>query len=396
MKNEINLKKIKQVALLLSQKSEEERNNFLTSISKVLDEHTRDIIAANQKDIRKAKENKLSGPFIERLILDKGAIKQVILRLNAIQKLTSYIGKELSKRTLPNGIILKKVAVPIGVILVIFEARPEVMIDVAAICIKSGNVAILKGGSEALYTNEVLYICIQEALKRENLPKEAITLVKDRNVMDKLLKEDKYIDLVIARGGYDLVKKVMIQSKIPVLAHSEGGARIYIDKSADLKIAERVIINAKISKPSACNSLDTILVHKDIASKFVPKIIDKLKSLNVEIAKNNWEREWLALKMNIKIVNDVYAAIKFINKYSKKHSEGIIATDKEVIDVFIKGLDTAAVFINCSTRFNDGYEFGMGSEMGISTGKLHARGPVGLQELATYRWEAHGNGQVRE
>lgn len=396
MKDKLNLKQIKEASIVLSQTSDKERDNFLHSLAIILEKYEEDIVTANKKDIEQARENGITAAFIERLILDKQAIKKLILRLEKIQNLKRYDGVILEQKILGNGIQLKKVAVPLGVILVIYESRPEVTVDVAALCIKSGNAVVLKGGSEALNTNQVLYECIQESLRRTNLSERSVSLVINRETTTKLLKENNYIDLVIARGGYELVKKVLDQSRIPVLAHSAGGARIYIDKSADLELAEKIIINAKTSKPSACNSLDTILIHQDIASKFIPLITTKLKSCSVEVVENNWDKEFLSLVVNIKVAKDVSDAIKFISNYTKRHSEGIIASDKKIIETFVNGIDTAAVFINCSTRFHDGFEFGMGAEMGISTGKLHARGPVGLTELTTYKWEVYGNGQIRE
>lgn len=396
MKNEIDLVKIKNAAIQLSQKTEKERDMFLQHLLETLNQNKTVILEANKKDIEKARKNKLSEAFVQRLFLDEKGFKNLYTKLNDLIKLKSNIGSVIEEKKLESGIVIRKVSVPIGVILVIFESRPEVTIDVAALCIKSGNIAILKGGSEAINTNQALYQCIQEALLKSDLSKYLVILIKEKTIVNSLLKENNYIDLVIARGGYNLVKIVQDKSKIPVLAHSAGGARIYVDKSADLKEAEKILINAKVNKPSVCNSLDTVLVHKYIASKFIPLITNKLKSYGVEVIKNNWDQEFLGLQVNIKIVENVTDAVKFINKYTKKHSEGIIATDKKVINEFVNGIDTAAIFINCSTRFHDGYEFGMGAEMGIATGKLHARGPVGLKELATYKWEVYGNGQIRE
>jgi len=315
-----------------------------------------------------------------------------------LEKLRAGIGETIEEKTDASKLLFRKVRVPLGVILVFYEARPDVTIDVAALCVKSGNAVILKGGSEAVETNKVLYMCILAALKKSGLAKETVSFIssKNRRITKWLLQRHDYIDLVIARGGYGLVKDVLRQSTIPVLAHAAGGARIYVDDTADLSIAEEIIVNAKTSKPATCNSLDTIVVHQDIASEFLPKIISKLEDNGVKIVENDWDTEFLGLRVSIKIVKDVNEAIGFINKHSKKHSEGIIATDTKVIDYFTKSVDSAALFINCSTRLHDGYVFGLGSEMGISTGKLHARGPVGLKELTTYKWEVYGNGQVRE
>ena len=296
---------------------------------------------------------------------------------------------------------MRKIRVPLGVIAVIYESRPEVTIDVAALCVKSGNVVILKGGSEAIHTNTVLYRCIRTALQQSGFPNHTVSFIStsDRRVTNALLKQHEYVDVVIARGGYDLVKTVLRTSTIPVLAHAAGGARIYIDKSARLSIANRIIINAKTSKPSACNSLDTIVIHQDIASRFLPQIVKLLKRRHVTIniiPEQNWDTEFLRLTIGIKVVKNKEEAVDFINRHSKRHSEGIVATDKTTIDYFLHSVDAAALFVNCSPRLHGGYVFGLGSEIGIATAKLHARGPVGLKELTTYKWHVYGNGHIRE
>ncbi len=386
---------IKKSARGLSQKSEEEKIRFLQNLAKILFVEKEKIIAANRKDIAFAKSMNLSKAFIDRLKLDEKGIGRIIQSLNTIQKMEDPIGRVIEKRRLDNGLLLQKLSVPLGVILSIYESRPEVTIDVAALCIKSGNCAILKGGKEAFHTNKVLYNCIRLALKSVKLSAETITFIANKNDIGKLLKQNKYIDLVIARGGYQMVNDIKRNSKIPVLGHGSGGARIYVAESANLTMAEKIIINSKISKPAACNSVDTILVHKEIAAKFIPHISKKLKLLNVEIRQNEWDKEFLDLIISIKTVRDIDEAIEFMQKYSKHHTEGIVAEDKKVIDKFINNIDAAALFVNCSTRLHDGGVFGMGAEMGISTGKLHARGPVGLSELTTYKWVVRGNGQIR-
>lgn len=407
----LNLTTIKNSARELSQKTEPERNNFLTSLADILWQQRTEIIKSNQKDIKIAEKSKLSKAFIQRLVIDEMAIGEVITRLKDIRELKSNLGEFREERHLENGLTLKKICVPIGVIAVIYESRPEVTIDAAALCLKSGNAVILKGGSEGVLTNGALYKCIREALKMAGINQGAVSFVTGREVINNLLKQADGLDLVIARGGSDLVKAVIKQSRAPVMAHSAGGARIYIDKSADLEMAKKIIVNAKVSKPSACNCVDTILVHEDIAKSFLSDIITKLRSLKVEVLgdestakllglrrakRSDWERESLDLTLTVKVVANVGEAIEFINKHSKKHSEGIIAGDQQVIGEFTRQIDSAALFINCSTRLHDGHVFGMGAEMGIATGKLHARGPVGLNELTSYKWEVYGNGQIRE
>jgi len=397
MKNKLNLKNIRIAATQLSSSNKAQRDLFLKYLAKELIKRQAEIIRANRKDVSASKKLGLSSAFLERLILDEKAIKQLVIKLKNIEKLHSNLG-EVIEENHEQELIIKKVRVSIGVIAVIYESRPEVTIDVAALCIKSGNAVILKGGSEAIQTNQALYSCISNSLENAGFAKETVSFISssDRKVINDLLKQNKYIDLIIARGGYDLVKSILRKSTIPVLAHAAGGARIYVDKSADISLAEKVIINAKTSKPAACNSIDTIIVHQDIAKNFIPQISTALRKAGVEIVTDEeWDKEFLGLSINIKIVKDIREAISFINQHSKKHSEGIIANDKNAIDQFSNLIDSAAIFVNCSTRLHDGYVFGFGSEMGISTGKFHARGPVGLKELTSYKWEVYGNGQIR-
>ena len=379
-------------------KSENKRNIFLTNLAKILSSHRNKILSANKKDLLNVNKNKLSAAFIQRLKLEETDLKKIIERVKQVRLLNSGVGEIIEKKIDDTGLEIHKVRVSIGTILIIYESRPEVTIDVACLCIKSGNAAILKGGSEALETNLVLYDCIKKALAKSNLPKDVIYFIRSKNkaIVKKLLKRNDQIDLIIARGGYKMVKDIQNNSSIPVLAHSAGGARIYIDKSADLSIVKNILINAKTTKPSACNSLDTVVIHKDIKEKILSKIIKSFKKNEVEIIKGRWNQEFLGMKVSIKIVDSLNDAINFINTYSKKHSEGIIAQDINAINKFCQSIDSAALFVNSSTRLHDGYEFGLGSEMGIATGKLHARGPVGLKELSIYKWIIYGKGHIRE
>lgn len=413
MKQSFNFKKIREAALLLPQYSESKRNAFLDTLSKEILGAKKKIIAANKKDIAGAHAKKLPAAFVERLVLDEKGITLLTLKLKDIKKLKSGLGESIEERKEKAGFTLKKVRVPLGVLLVIYEARPEVTIDVAALCIKSGNAAILKGGSEALLTNKALYECVTAALKKLKFPAESVNFIQTakRAVTNNLLTERGAIDLVIARGSYGMVKAVIQRSAIPVLAHAAGGARIYVDKSADLNMSEKVLINAKITKPSACNTLDTVLVHKSIAKKFVPRIVQAFISNGVTVkgdaesarlapiiraTEKDWDTEFLCLTVALKVVASVDEAISFTNEHSKRHTEGILARDEKAIRAFTRGVDAAALFVNASTRLHDGYVFGLGSEMGISTEKLHARGPVGLKELTTYRWEVYGKGTIRK
>ncbi len=396
--NKRMLQKICQSAQLLSQTSEKSRNFCLFRLGEIINARRKAIVTANKEDLLMAEKKGLSPTLLQRLKLDNDGITQIIREVRLISELDSVMGKIIEKRLITNGLELHKIAVPIRVILVIYESRPEVTIDVAALCIKSGNATILKGGPEAINTNRELFKCIAYALKESGMDKATVALVETRDEISKLLREDTFIDLVVARGGYGLMKAVRKQSIIPVLAHSAGGARIYIDQSADFVMARKIIINAKTSKPSACNSLDTIVIHQAIAKAFIPLIAKDLSKHGVEIVKGiaAYKREFLDLKVALKVVKNIEEATTFINRYSKKHSEGIIASDVKVIERFTNAIDAASVFVNCSTRLHDGYVFGFGSEMGIATGKFHARGPVGLRELLTYKWKVYGNGQIRK
>jgi len=382
MKNAINLNTIKDSFIKLSNKSERERNIFLTNLADELLNNKDIILSANKKDLQNAKKNKLLSAFIQRLKLEEIDLEKIIERVKQVRALDSGIGEIIERKLNDTGLEIQKVRVSIGTILIIYESRPEVTIDVACLCIKSGNVAILKGGSEALETNLVLYECIKNALIKSRFPKEAVYFIQSKNkaIIRKLLKRNDVIDLIIARGGYEMIKDIQNNSSIPVLAHSSGGARIYIDKSADLSIVEKILVNAKITKPSACNSLDTVVIHKDLKDKLLSVIIKSFEKNKVEIIKGKWSQEFLGMKASIKIVDSLEEAINFINTYSKKHSEGIVAQDKNAINNFCQSIDSATIFINSSTRLHDGYVFGLGAEMGIATGKLHARGPVGLKE----------------
>lgn len=393
----IDLKKAQKAFLVLARSTETERNRFLKLLSAEIGRAEKKILKANMEDVARAKASGMDRAFVERLVIDVKGVHLLSKKLASIARLKSGLGETIEKRKDSRGLLFTKVRVPLGVLAVIYEARPEVTIDVAALCIKSGNVAILKGGREALATNLVLFAAVQSALRKAGLPVDAVQFLDgDREATYELLKRHDAIDLVIARGSYGMVKSVLEKTSIPVLAHAAGGARIYIDKSADLKIAEKILINAKTTKPAACNSLDTILVDRAVAKHFVPRITKVMEANGVTVLKNiDWDTETLGLTVGIKVVSGVTEAVEFISAHTKKHSEGIVANNKKCIDQFMKSIDAAALFVNASTRFHDGYEFGLGSEMGISTSKLHARGPVGLRELTTYTWHVYGKGNIR-
>lgn len=390
------LEQTKRSSLELSKISAEKKNSILRAIIKELESNKTMILNENKFDVDKAKKKGRNLSFIYKLTLDEIKFDKMIEGILEIITLDDPIGELIESNILKNKIQLDKVRVPIGVLGIIYESRPNVTLDVAALCIKSGNAVVLKGGSDALRTNKSIVKSIQMALEKEELSKEAVTFLEitDYEKVGKLLKMNDYIDVIIPRGGTELVNAVVKQSTIPVLYHANGGARIYVDKDADLTMAEKIILNSKIKKPGVCNALNTVVIHKDIEENFLPIILKKFKESNVKIIEGEYQTEYLDMIVSIKIVKDINEAIDFINKYSNLHSEGIVTNNKNTIDKFTSSVDSAALFINCSTGFHDGKEFGLGAEMGIATGKLHARGPVGLKELTTYKWIVRGNGQL--
>jgi glutamate-5-semialdehyde dehydrogenase len=395
--NATHLKKIQRAAETLSQAPEAKRDIFLSRLSGEIRANARAILSANVADVKKARTRGLGAPLLARLALDPMGIALMSKKTESVKKLKSGVGEIIeSKRR--GDFTLQKLRVPLGVIMVIYEARPEVTVEVAALAVKSGNAVILKGGSEALKTNATLYRLIRAALRKAGLPEEAVQFVEtaDRRVTDRLLAEEG-IDLVIARGGYAMVKAVMAKTKIPVLAHSAGGARVYVDRSADMRIVEKILLNAKTTKPAACNSLDTVLIDRAIAKTAIPRIARAMRAAGVTVLRSmDWDEETLAPIVGIKVVKGIAEALAFIALHGKRHTEGIIARDRGTISKFVQGVDAAALFVNASPRLHDGYVFGLGAEMGISTSKLHARGPVGLKELTTYKWVAYGTGSIRK
>ncbi|MBI3573520.1 glutamate-5-semialdehyde dehydrogenase, partial [Candidatus Kaiserbacteria bacterium] len=318
MKKSIDLKKIANASLMLSHTSETQRDAFLKNLSKEVLYYAKKIASVNAIDVQRARASGISKAFIDRLILDENGVRHLAHKIAKITKLKSGLGEVIEKKQ-HGGLVLKKVRVSLGVLLIIYEARPEVTIDVAALCVKSGNAGILKGGSEALETNKILFTCVERALKKSGFPKEAISFIAtgNRTVTDELLKRHDAIDLVIARGGYGMVRSVMEKTRIPVLAHAAGGARIYVDKSADLAMAEKIIVNAKITKPAACNAVDTIVVHTDIAKKFIPQITRAMRAHGVRVVSGQWDTEFLSLTVGIKQVANAKDAVEFVNRHSK-------------------------------------------------------------------------------
>ena len=385
------LQKVVEAGRELANESVAKRNKFLRVLAKNLKKNANKIINANKKDIAKMCADDL---MRDRLMLDEVRIFAMADSLKEIVEMEDPLGRVLDKREV-NGLHLKKVSVPFGVVGVIYESRPNVTVDVAALCVKSGNCAVLRGGSEAYQTNKVLVSIIVSALVDAGLPRDCVVLLgTDRAIVKEMLKANKYIDVVIPRGGRGLIDMVRENSRIPVIETGAGVVHTYVDNEVDIKKAASVVFNAKVSRPSVCNALDTLLVHKKVADRFLKELLPKLKEVGVEVC-NEYGKEFLSLKMSVKIVRNIDEAIDHISKYSSKHSEAILTSNKSHAREFSEKVDAAVVYVNTSTRFTDGGMFGLGAEIGISTQKLHARGPMGIRELTTYKWQVSSDYLIR-
>ena len=406
-------KRAAQARLTLANLCADEKNAALNTMAELLTAEGEFLITANERDLAAGRAQGLSAPLLERLTLTEKRVREMAQGVRVIADLPDPIGTVLQQCQRPNGLEITKVRVPLGVIVIIYESRPNVTADAAALCLKSGNAVILRGGSEAAHSNLAITKVLQRALSSAGIPQDAVQCVEttDRAAVDWLLKSEKYVDLVIPRGGVSLIRKVAETSRIPVLKHYEGICHTYIAKSADLDKAIRVALNAKVQRPATCNAMETLLIDEAIAAKIIPPLFAKFRAAGVELrgceqtraldpavkaaTEQDWRTEYLDLILSVKLVKGVEAAISFINEYGTRHSEAIITEDKFEAAHFLQNVDAATVYVNASTRFTDGGEFGMGAEIGISTDKLHARGPVGLEELTTYKYLIRGDGTVR-
>jgi len=412
---ELNIKGAlaKKASVILGVKTESEKNELLRLIAKRLVEKTEYILAENLKDIENGKSNNMSEGLLDRLRLTDARIRDIAEGVSQIADLPDPIGEVIEEFTRPNGLEIKKVRVPLGVIGIIYEARPNVTADAFALCLKSGNAVILRGGKEAINSNKALVSVMKEAISEMNFPEGTLSLVEntDRESAKALMTLNEYLDVIIPRGGAGLIRSVVENATVPAIQTGTGNCHIYVDKTADIEMAKNIIINAKTSRPSVCNAEEKLLIHRDVAKDFLPVIIPALTEKDVEIlgdekvndlynyikiaTDEEWYEEFLSLKIGIKIVENTEEAIEHINKYGSLHSEAIITSSQEDADKFLKEVDAAAVYVNASTRFTDGFEFGFGGEIGISTQKLHARGPMGLRELTSTKYRIYGNGQIR-
>jgi len=393
----------KSASILLAGTTNEQKNKALEEIAGLLKNRTTDITAANGKDIATAEKSNLARPLLKRLKFDEGKIAEVCEGIESLIKLDDPVGQTLAATELDKGLELYKVSCPIGVIGVVFESRPDALVQISTLCLKSGNAVLLKGGSEAANTNKILSDTIAEATRSAGIPDGWIHLLETRQDVTEMLALDDYIDLVIPRGSNDFVHYIMESTNIPVLGHAEGICHIYVDGDADLAMAEKIIVDSKCQYPAVCNAVETLLVDSAIAKKFLPEKKEvgirgckKTRALIdvKEATSEDWETEYLDLVLSIRVVDGIDEAIEHINRFGSHHTDAIVTNDKEKAEKFMNLVDSANVFWNCSTRFSDGYRYGLGAEVGISTNKIHARGPVGLEGLVIYKWKLLGSGQI--
>jgi glutamate-5-semialdehyde dehydrogenase len=402
-------KKAKSTSILLSAVKTETKNAALAKIAEALKNRSTEIIAANQKDLRIAEKNKLASPLLKRLKFDEGKIADVCAGIESLIKLDDPVGQTLTATQLDEGLNLYKVSCPIGVIGVVFESRPDALVQISTLCLKSGNAVLLKGGSEAANTNKILAKVIAEATAKAGIPVGWIQLLETRQHVAEMLKMDKNIDLVIPRGSNEFVRYIMNHTNIPVLGHADGICHVYVDAAANIDMAIKIVVDSKCQYVAVCNATETLLVDSKIAKEFLPKVKAAFDAKNVELrgdkntraiikvkpaTEKDWRTEYLDYILSLKVVEGVDEAIEHINHYGSHHTDAIVTQDKATAERFLDLVDSAGVFWNCSTRFADGYRYGLGAEVGISTTKIHSRGPVGLEGLLIYKWKLLGSGQI--
>jgi len=406
-------KNARKAAVTLSHIPLDTKNRALLAMAEELIKQTDYLVRENMKDLECARHEYLSGAMIDRLTLKGAAIESIAKGLGEVAALPDPVGKVTSMWRRPNGLVVGRMRIPLGVIGIIYESRPNVTVDAAALCLKSGNAVILRGGSEAIHSNIAIANILQGVLKKVEIPEAAIQVVPitDREAVYEMLQLEEYIDVIIPRGGEDLIRTVVNQSRIPVIKHYKGVCHIFVDASADLEMAVKICMNAKTQRPGVCNAMETLLVHQDIADKFLPMMAQHFWKADValrgcertrailpdieEATEEDWYREYLDLILSIRIVSNIDEAIAHIEKYGSLHTEAIITRDYYNSQRFLNEVNSSTVLVNASTRFSDGFELGLGAEIGISTTKLHAFGPMGLEELTTTKFIIYGNGQVR-
>jgi glutamate-5-semialdehyde dehydrogenase len=397
----------------------DQKNEFLMALASALEAHTEEIVAANKLDVAAAESNGLGDHIIDRLKLDADRIAKIAADVGHVASLDDPVREQIESFTRPNGLEIERVRVPLGVIGVIYESRPNVTVDIAALCLKAGNTVVLRGGREAINSNKVLAGIARDALDSSGLPADAVQFIgsTDRAIVDEMLKARGLIDLLIPRGGEALINRVREDARVPAITGGIGVCHTYVDSTADLEKAVAIVVNAKTQRPSVCNALDTLLVHERVAPTFLPAIAQQLADRGVElrcdgrsmsileptigadhlkpVGDEDYGQEFLALVASIRVVDSMDDAFNHIDEFGSGHSEAIVTEDKDTSERFLSTVDAAAVFSNASTYFHDGGEFGLGAEVAVSTDRLHARGPLGLREITTYKWVVRGDGQVR-
>jgi len=406
--------RVKGAATKLAGASAAAKDAALRAMADGIEANAEGLTEENAQDIAAAEQAGLSPALIDRLRLTEKRIAAMADGLRQVAALPDPVGAVIGGTVRPNGLRITKVRVPLGVVAVIYESRPNVTADAAGLCMKAGNGVVLRGGKEAIRSNVAIWRVLREGLSTAGLPSDAIALVEttDRAAVDVLLTADDLIDVVIPRGGEGLIRHVAEHATVPVIKHYKGVCHVYVDASADLEMAEAICLNAKCQRPGTCNAMETMLVHAAIAPRFLPGMLGRLAEAGVELrgcertrqlvpdvkpaSEEDWYAEYLDLILAVRVVDSAEEGIEHIQRYGSRHSDAIVTTDIRAAEKFTRGVDSAAVYVNASTRFTDGYEFGMGAEIGISTDKLHARGPMGLEELTTYKFVVHGDGQLRE
>ncbi len=402
----------KQASKVLSQSSLEQKNEALQCISDQIEEHRVEILKENQKDLESAKKKSIGSALIDRLELNESRIDSMISGLKVVSDLPDPVGEIVDLDPTPSGIEVSKMRVPLGVVGIIYESRPNVTADAAALCLKSGNACLLRGGSEAILSNKIIWNCLQKGLEISGLPKECIQLVEttDREAVKNLLHLDQYLDVIIPRGGKGLVQLISEESRVPVIKHLDGICHVYIDKSADLFKAEAIAFNAKTYRYGICGAMETLLIHHEVASSILPSLNKKFLSEKVELRgckktrgfidvleakEEDWQTEYLAPILSVKIVDSIEEAVEHIQKFGSNHTDSIVTEEEQTVDYFFKNVDSSSVMHNLPTCWADGFEYGLGAEVGISTDKIHARGPVGLEGLTSQKFIVKGNSHLR-
>lgn len=406
-------KRAKTASTILARMPSDIKDRVLLEMAEELIRQSGALMKENAKDLEYAGQMGIPAAMIDRLALKESTIEGIAKGLREVAALPDPVGKVTSMWRRPNGLLVGRMRIPLGVIGIIYEARPNVTVDAAALCLKSGNAVILRGGSEAIHSNIAIADILQSVLRRGAIPEDAIQVIPitEREAVHEMLQREEYIDLIIPRGGEDLIRAVVNESKIPVIKHYKGVCHIFVDASADFDMAATICMNAKTQRPGVCNAMETLLVHQDRAARFLPEVARRLQNAGVVLKgcertrqiltdiekaeEDDWYREYLDLILSVRVVNDINEAIAHIEKYGSLHTESIITNDYQNAQRFLQEVNSSTVLVNASTRFSDGFELGLGAEIGISTTKLHAFGPMGLEELTTTKFIIYGNGQVR-